>query len=77
MQSGFWVKLDAYLFRILGMVFGVGGAGFLFANNPAEKVFSNAYGIAFLVLFILLAAYSIASLVMDFFGSGQESPKDG
>ncbi|MBI4828363.1 MAG: hypothetical protein HY804_06080 [Nitrospinae bacterium] len=77
MQSGFWVKLDAYLFRVLGVIFGVGGVGFLFANNPREKLLSNTYGIAFLALFIILAAYSIASLVMDILGSGESSEKNG
>ena len=62
MQDDFWAKVDAYLFRLLGLGLGGGGCAALLMNNPPEKVFANIYGISLLAIFALMGGYSIFSM---------------
>lgn len=65
MWSDIIVKIDTYVFRLLGLVLGVAGAVALLVNNPPEKVFSNTYGVLFLLMFTGVAIYSLASMARD------------
>ena len=70
MQNDFWAKVDAYLFRALGIGLGGGGCAALLLNNPSDKLFSSIYGLSLLAIFGAMGGYSIISM----FG-GQEPKK--
>lgn len=63
MNDSIWHKIDAHLFRLLGLALGVFGVTALIQNNPSETLFSDYYGISFLVVFALTGAYSLFSIV--------------
>lgn len=53
--------VDRALFKIIGLMFGLGGAALLWNNNGPEKLFSNPYGIAFFALTIGIGFFSLYS----------------
>ena len=67
MKEEFWAKLDAYLFKILGLALGGGGCMGLIMNNTADKLLHNTHGMIILLIFGAMAAYSLYSLLWDFF----------
>ncbi len=69
MKDSAWATLDAYLFRIAGMALGIAGCVGLLSNNPADELFSNPYGLAFLATFGTLGVYSTIAIAMDIFAS--------
>ncbi|MDH5509700.1 MAG: hypothetical protein OEZ32_05020 [Nitrospinota bacterium] len=64
MSDEFWAKLDAYLFKFLGLVLGGGGLAGLLLNNPIEMVLHNTYGVTIVLVFGLMGGYSFFSLLM-------------
>ena len=69
MKDNFWVKVDAYLFRIFGIVIGSGVCAGLLLNNPLGKVLHSPYGVIIFIMFGFMAAYSLLSLGSDLFTS--------
>lgn len=77
MDSNTLEKLDAYFFRIFGLILGVVGAVAMLVNNPVRQVFTNAYGIIFFASFVILGVYSIASIVVDIFLTKPDDTQPG
>ena len=75
MDDTIWHKIDAHLFRLLGLALGVFGVTALLRNNPSEVLFSDYYGITFMVIFAMTGAYSLFSIVAEVFSGGKESEK--
>ena len=65
MNDRFAEKLDAFLFRFLGVTFGGGGCAALLLNNPASEVFERPVGVIFLLVFTVLALYSLLGILQD------------
>jgi hypothetical protein len=68
MQNEFWTKVDAYLFRFLGIGLGGGGCAALLLNNPPEKVFHSIYGALILAMFVAMGGYSLFTMIVDLIG---------
>jgi hypothetical protein len=66
MNDSVWHQIDAHLFRLLGLSLGGFGVTSLLRNNPTDILFSDYYGIAFLIVFSLTGAYSLFSIVTGF-----------
>ena len=66
MTKRFWVKLDAFLFRIAGAILGLAGCLGLALNNPFGVLFTNIYGVTFFLIFGVLGLYSVVSIVKEF-----------
>ena len=64
MSVEFWAKLDAYLFKFLGLALGAGGLAGLLLNNPIDKVLHSTYGVILVLVFGLMGGYSFFSLVL-------------
>lgn len=75
MENTIWHKIDAHLFRILGLALGVFGITALIRNNPPEILLSDYYGISFLVIFALTGAYSLFSIVTAVSSTGEKNEK--
>ena len=58
-------KIDAYIFRLMGVVLGFAGCAALLINNPLDELFSSVYGLLFLVTFGVLGFYSTWALIKD------------
>ncbi len=69
MQKSLMSKIDAYLFRMAGLVIGFAGCAGLVFNNPLDELFTSVYGILFLLMFGTLGAYSLVSLAREIRGS--------
>ena len=65
MNDRFAEKLDAFLFRFLGVIFGGGGCVALLFNNPASEVFERPVGVIFLFVFTILGLYSLFGILQD------------
>ena len=65
MAKSFWEKVDAYMFRIFGIVLGFSGCAGLLLNNPVGELFANIYGLIFLLMFGFLGLYSAYSFALD------------
>ncbi|MGK7346253.1 MAG: hypothetical protein ACNS63_10660 [Candidatus Nitrospinota bacterium M3_3B_026] len=65
MWTDILIKIDTYVFRLLGLALGIAGSAALLVNNPPEKVFSNAYGVLFLLMFLGVGLYSLASVTQE------------
>jgi len=65
MPKSLWEKIDAYMFRIFGIVLGFAGCAGLLLNNPMGELFTNIYGLIFLAMFGALGAYSAYSFTRD------------
>jgi arginine exporter protein ArgO len=72
MNDSIWHQIDAHLFRLLGLVLGVFGVTALLRNNPPDVLFSDYYGIAFIIIFALTGAYSLYSIVTEFVPGGKK-----
>jgi len=68
MSDDFWSKLDAYLFKALGLILGGGGCVALAVNNPLEKLTHNPYGVVIFFSFGAMGLYSLYSLALDLLG---------
>jgi arginine exporter protein ArgO len=75
MNDSVWHQIDAHLFRLLGLALGVLGVTSLVRNNPTDILFSDYYGIAFIIVFALTGAYSLFSIVTEFFPVGKKDEK--
>lgn len=75
MNDSVWHQIDAHLFRLLGLALGVFGVAALVRNNPPDILFSDYYGIAFIIIFALTGAYSLFSIVTDIFPGGKKDEK--
>jgi arginine exporter protein ArgO len=75
MNDTIWHKIDAHLFRLLGLALGVFGVTALLRNNPSEVLFSDYYGITFMAVFAMTGAYSLFSIVAEVFSGGNKSEK--
>jgi len=75
MSDTIWHQIDAHLFRLLGLALGVLGVTSLIRNNPTDTLVSDYYGIAFLIVFGLTGAYSLFSIVTEFFPGGKKDGK--
>ncbi|MBF0292790.1 MAG: hypothetical protein HQK86_11615 [Nitrospinae bacterium] len=75
MENTIWHKIDAHLFRLLGLGLGVFGVTALIKNNPSEILFSDYYGISFLVIFALTGTYSLFSIVTAVLSAGEKTEK--
>jgi arginine exporter protein ArgO len=71
MNDNIWHKIDANMFRILGLALGVFGVTALVNNNPRDVLMSDYYGLSFLAIFAMTGAYSFFSLIAEFFPSQQ------
>ncbi|MBI5816751.1 MAG: hypothetical protein HZB29_14210 [Nitrospinae bacterium] len=58
-------KIDAYLFKLLGVALGFAGCAALVMNNPMAELISNIYGIIFFIIFATLGVYSTISVIRD------------
>lgn len=58
-------KIDAFLFRFLGIAFGGGGCIALVVNNDPSKVVSSPAGLLFFIAFAILGAYSLTGFLRD------------
>lgn len=76
MDDNVWHKIDAHLFRLLGLALGVFGVTALIRNNPQEILFSDYYGISLIIIFALTGAYSLFSIVTEVFPGGQGGKKN-
>lgn len=61
-------KIDAYIFRVFGLGLGLAGLAGLLLNNPAETLFTNVYGVIFLLIFASITVYAIVSIVNEMTG---------
>lgn len=75
MNDSIWHKIDAHLFRLLGLALGVFGVTALVRNNPPDVLFSDYYGIAFMVIFAITGAYSLFSIVVEVSSTGEKDGK--
>ena len=64
-KMGLWEVVDAFLFRIIGAMIGMAGCAGLLTNNPLEELFTSSYGLVFLVMFAVLAIYSLLTMARD------------
>ena len=76
MDSNIWHKIDAHLFRLLGLALGVFGITALVRNNPQEILFSDYYGVTFIIIFAMTGAYSLFSIVAEGFSGGEKDKKN-
>ena len=67
MTKRFWIKLDAFLFRIAGAVLGLSGCLGLVLNNPIEVLFTSSYGVLFFLVFAILGSYSVISIIKEMY----------
>jgi len=65
MSDEFWAKLDAYLFKFLGLILGAGGLLGLLLNNPLDTALHNTYGVTLVVVFAIMGGYSLYSLIVE------------
>ncbi|MBI4666101.1 MAG: hypothetical protein HY751_06815 [Nitrospinae bacterium] len=72
MGNNFWRTVDAYVFRLFGVVVGFFGCYSLVQNNDASELFVNSYGVSFLIIFALLGFYSTFSIVKDIIRPGRQ-----
>lgn len=75
-NNNIWHKIDAHLFRLLGLALGVFGVTALVRNNPQEILFSDYYGITFIIIFAMTGAYSLFSIVAEVFSGGETGKKN-
>lgn len=75
MNDSIWHQIDAHLFRLLGLALGVFGVTALIRNNPSDILFSDYYGIAFIIIFSLTGAYSLFSIVTGLFPAKTKDEK--
>jgi hypothetical protein len=76
MTKRFWIKLDAFLFRIAGAVLGLSGCLGLALNNRIEVLFKSSYGVMFFLIFALLGSYSIISIIKEMFRPAGSDSKE-
>jgi arginine exporter protein ArgO len=76
MNDSIWHKIDAHLFRLLGLALGVFGVMALIRNNPQDVLFSDYYGIALLAIFAMTGAYSLFSIVAAVFSTAEKGEKN-
>jgi len=62
MDNNFLAKLDAFLFRFFGVGLGLFGSFALVKNNGWDKLSHNPYGVGFLIVFLVIALFSLYSI---------------